>query len=106
MVKSSSEASTDISSVGDSSTVPLDDAHGGWSQLELLGHGHVVITPNMVIDAPGGTCNVSITVRDFWTGSRIACEVIPVVPFPQNFELALLWLEERIKHYSANLPPF
>jgi hypothetical protein len=49
---------------------------------------------------------VSVGVYDFWSGQPLALEVRPAMRFPLEFDLALLWLEERLRHYSDLIPPF
>jgi len=50
--------------------------------------------------------SVSVLVTEFWTGAWIACEVLPPMVFPGDFEIALAWIEERTLHYSKDVSPF
>jgi len=106
MDSSVSEANSAHPSAEPPSPVPEDGSALGWSQLRLLPGTSIVVAPKLIIDGPLGELCVSITVADFWTMDPIAVEVRPSMRFPQDLHLALLWLEERIVHYSNTVSPF
>lgn len=91
-----------------SESVPRRSDSGGssWEQLSALPPNYLVIEPKMIISGAEGMLTASITVSDFWSTEVLACEVRPAMRYPGDLHVTLLWLEERILHYSSDVSPF
>lgn len=89
-----------------SGPVPSEASSGSWDQLSLLGTSYAIFKPQFVIDAASGSMAVSLTVEEFWTGVRLACEVNPSMAFPADMPIALAWLEQRMLALTNLLSPF
>jgi len=90
----------------DSISTPVGDRGPSWEQLSALPPNYLIIEPKLVISGTEGMLTASITVSDFWSSERIACEVRPALRYPQDLHVTLLWLEERILHFSSGVAPF
>jgi len=90
----------------DSPTARVESASSSWEQLMLAPPNYLVIDSKMIISGVEGMLTASVTVSDFWSTERIACEVRPAMRYPQDLHLTLAWLEERVLHYSAGVSPF
>jgi hypothetical protein len=106
MVKESSEASRYDLDVDPSASVPDEGSTPSWDQQTLFGSVHVIIQPQFVVDAAAGSMAVSVTVREFWSGDRLACEVNPALRFPADMPVALAWIEQRCMFFASQLSPF
>lgn len=101
-----SEASPTRSDRRTANTVPLAGVGGSWTQEDLFGETHVVITPKLIIDAPSGTLTVSLLMQRFDTLAWLRCEVRPALRYPQDLDLALDWITALTRSWSTNLSPF
>ena len=106
MSEECSEAAPSGGSGGSHHARPLDHHPPMWLQPPLWDANYVVITARLIVDGPGGGLTASVECTDFWTGERIACEVLPSLVDATHRLVALAWIEQLMLSYAEAVAPF